>query len=90
MREGDTDRGRGGHLLPTGNEAQDSQMEEGLSPSLFMPPQLPTGTAALHLPHRKLLPVLLNHPPRASTHREQGPPRALQSSRGNESPGLAE
>lgn len=77
MGEGDTDGGRGGHLLPTGNGAQASQMEAGLSPSLFMPPQLPTGTAALHLPHWKLLPVLLNHPPRASSHWEQGPPRAL-------------
>lgn len=74
--------GRGGHLLPTGNGAQDSQMEAGLSPKpVHATSALPTGAAAIRLPNRKLLPIPLNHPPRASTHQEQchsGPSRAQE------------
>lgn len=74
--------GRGGHLLPTGNGAPDSQMEAGLSPKpVHATSALPTGAAAIRLPNRKLLPVPLNHLPRASTHQEQchsGPSRAQE------------
>lgn len=60
-------------------------MEAGLGPkpvhaaSALTTNILPTGAAALRLPHRELLPFPLN-----------GPPRTPQSSRGSESPGLAE
>ena len=60
-------------------------MEAGLSPKpAHATSALPTGAAAIRLPTRKLLPVPLNHPPRASAQQEQwhsGPCRAQEGRR---------
>ena len=71
-------------ISPLGMEPRILRWRRDSVPSLFMPPQLspPTFSPLARLPsapHQKLLPFPLN-----------GPPRTPQSSRGDESPGLAE